>query len=194
MIGCEQRTQKWKKKFNSLSLNYSNELDDDSEITIQMMCFCLGQMFETEIDYSIVQKMREALGIVMPGNFCLYCESDNSYYVNELQDPVNLNKWKKKNGIRVWEPPTLGQSRAAFGSMIYNNNINVSDELSSDDFLEKWTSLTNCRNESAHTRPIEKATLDECWKSFNIVWQKYLPSMIKIKNELRPPVQRREVV
>ena len=193
MAGCEEETIDNMSVFNCLSRSVYNNDNVSYKGAIKSMCFCLGQMFEIEIIKSVVQKMRQALGIAMPGYFCLYFESKRRYYVEDLQDPVNLNKFKKEGDEIVWEPPTLGQSKAAFKSMIDNNRINVSDVLSSDDFLQKWTSITNCRNNSGHTKPIEQTTLDECWESFNVILRKYLPSMIKIKKELRPTVQQKEV-
>lgn len=190
MLGCEEDTNDVKRMFNDLSFRYLNDSTNENyDVARKMMCLCLGQMFEIEVRYSIVQKMRQALGIEMPKFYNKLKDGFGKVEVQCEWKKVSLNYYDGKT--HYWKPPTLGEARSAFMKLIKKKSFtnSISKELISEQFLNNWNVLTDYRNDSAHLSGVED-NFEKCWALFNDMWENYMPSMIEIKNELKPPVQQ----
>lgn len=120
---------------------------------------CLTKLFEKEIRLSVVQWIRQTLGVKLPEYFDKFQKGvPATYKPQDLQFTVDFNKENKNS----WQPPTLGQSQPCFKSMRskedFYQEFKYIDESKIDLFLDYWKELSLLRNTCAHSEivPAEK--------------------------------------
>lgn len=184
--GCGEGTVNAMRQFNRMSCEYIRRINDygGDTTTVTIMCSLLGRMFEKEIAYSIVQKMRESVGIEMPEYYCEYKPAAvDEYVVSNRFYSIDLNKYNENTHSLQY--PELGPLKGIFIDMIVHEEIEVDEILASKQFTDLWDNMKNARNDTSHAMDINESLFEQAWTVFNIIWDDYLPHMIELKNQLR---------
>ena len=145
---------------------------------------CLGNMFENELSNSIVQKMRQCMGIPMPEFFGEYYPGMGSFIVltgNNHQ--VNLNQCNRNQDL--WIAPTIGDARAAYECLrrqptsISLPNINYKRQ-------ELWRNLNLGRNAASHRLPVDREGFQNTFTNFSkFLDGGFFSQLVRIKRQLR---------
>ena len=135
---------------------------DDME-SVAPIVICYGRAFEAEINLSIVQALRQQLGVQMPEYFGR-CQSGVSAIadveIGGRQRRVNLNA--KRAGR--WMPPGLGQSEMVARA------LGVGDLFTPANWqllLQRWAIIRRHRNSAAHPGLVEPSSVDACHQALH---------------------------
>ncbi|MBP5642848.1 MAG: hypothetical protein J6X10_01255 [Bacteroidales bacterium] len=154
-----------------------------------VLSLCFGKIFENELATSIVQQMRQAIGIPMPQ----YYNKPYTYHldskINTDGDDVDLNQ--SSNGI--YQAPTIGKTRMAYNKMIaeFEGEFEFYSPLHSFEpgFVEDgaiWDSLNRGRNKAAHRNPVNYHGFYNMFCAFNDFLDRYFYDIVAIRNEVKP--------
>ena len=131
----------------------------------KMHAFPLCVAFEQEINLSIVQLIRQHLGVKMPDYFEKYCPEvkDLKYLPSEkvISNPREIHLNNARNS--KWIPPALGETRLIYETIALNSDsfiYNWIDNESNVLFIEILTQIQKIRNKVAHPGQIKKAEFE----------------------------------
>lgn len=153
----------------------------------------LYHIFESELNASVLQQMRQSLGIEMPLYYNKYDPYKGKVCVQTEYVEVNLNMYRgeRGGGYKRFVSPGLGNAYYAFDEMLcdYPDFMAViSDYLNdSEDFASQWRTIFEIRNRECHGDLIDVNNYREIDKAVSVVSKSYLQSMIQIKQDLNSP-------
>lgn len=151
-------TKNYLKQAHKLIRAMQSSFAENEDYSLYVFSFC--KSFEVEINYSIVQLMRNFYGIRMPEYFFKYCpEKDNipirpdSSLVSGIPRIIYLNSGHDGK----WHAPGLGESRLVFDST-RNNSPKFGTDWQPSEMLnslsEKWQIVQKIRNKASHTEMV----------------------------------------
>gem|GEM_PF-4816443 len=135
---------------------------------------CFAKVFENEINTSVVQKIRQDLGIPMPDNFNKLYDGEGDF----TKGDVDFNKRIVKKEEVFWLPPELGRSLNAFEKMRIELKFEQTDSERHEDerlpinkFKSAWGCINAARNTCAHAGHLEEqsAALEKILDNFKIM-------------------------
>lgn len=195
MVGSEDDTLMMLNTYNL----FSTLLDVNGEIQRLNRVYCryqydysglsvfLGKMFEKELNWSIVQQMRQCIGIPMPEYFCKYCRDRDRDWncvvdCNDLEDKLN-NSNKRKT---YWKSPSIGGAKMAYNILI--NTPNARDLIKLDHENEVlWDNLREGRNDAAHHSCVSREDFIDTFKLFSRFLDDngFFSQLVRIKQQVR---------
>jgi hypothetical protein len=157
-------------------------LDDFSPVTIT-----LAKAFETEVNMSLVQWIRQRLGIALPGYFATHQPRATAMYAlkSSCHGAVDFNA--QRDG--QWAPPALGATRLVIEEMTQAEPPPYWDSARWKQTLAAWARLQRLRNGAAHTELQDVRHLAELvglFESFRAAGT--FESMAKLKGATKAPV------
>jgi len=151
--------------------------DDYSSVIIGYTKF-----FENEINVTLVQKIREHLGIDMPDYYLRHYPRHGYFIVRgEKNLNVDFNRGNRRTGKYI--PPGLGQSLLSFKTIMYDLNLDINEEQ----FVELGLQLNNIRNRVAHPEITSKEDLrvtERLLRKLDTI--NIFEELIEIKQEIEP--------
>lgn len=147
----------------------------------------IGKFVEQEINSSVVQLMRYAVGIDMP---CFYCKRNPAFWDDEVQTQgkrIRLNQQEAGQNYAALKTIPLGDAYYALEAL--KQECSVFEKYSwlyDRAFLDAWRKLFGFRNKVAHIgHLITQKELDEAFGWFE-VFLSYMPKIKDLKRELSP--------
>lgn len=195
---CEDDALEVIEIFNGLSRQCARLEYRNCKMRITAMCFFLGQMFEIEIVHSIVQKMRQFLGIDMSRYYCMPKTYERQYgkesFCVTVKNGYSVDLNKRNCKTNSWQPPELGRAQDVFEILIKYYQFQIDEDLCSEKFKTLWKELAYARNDSAHGHSIPIDSFENAWLSFNEMWNTYVPQLLELKKEIKPANLNEEAV
>jgi len=160
----------------------------------------LGKIVENELNLSVCQMLRQAMGIAMPDFYNRYCyRTDKVYIPTERQDvPLNKYIYKHEEDRKQLESVALGNLLHAYKTAVgieqsYLPNWQVPNpeslEKVPEELLPIWDGIARLRNDAAHSRSVNAELFNIIFEYFNRFLGLYIIELNQIKEKLRP--QRR---
>ena len=179
----EQDSQIYAKTHNELCralLHNGNRENNNDEFDFACLSFYMPKIWENEINRSIVQKMRQLIGIEMPDYWFQYKQCDENFHIECGNKQVDLNN---RYGRNNWKAPTIGDSKYAYDTLISKQ---LMDPIGNNDLFSKlWGKLNNARNRTTHWEPIDMDTFMRTYGYFNQLKDQFFPTLMAIKREMR---------
>lgn len=180
----EQDSQIYAKTHNELCralLHNGNRENNNDEFDFACLSFYMPKIWENEINRSIVQKMRQHIGIEMPEYWFRYKKSNEKFCIRCENRTIDFNnRYGRQNN---WKAPTIGDSKYAYDTLISKK---LMDPIENNDlFSELWRNLNNARNRTTHWEPIDMRTFKDTCKYFNQLKDQFFPTLMAIKGEMR---------
>lgn len=146
----------------------------------------IGKFVEQEINSSVVQLMRYAVGIDMPDFYCKRNTKFNDDVVQTRDKRIRLNQQEGQNYTALKTIP-LGDAYYALESLKQECSVfDKYDWLNDRTFLDAWRKLFWFRNKVAHIgHLITQKELDEAFGWFE-TFLRYMPKIKELKIELAP--------
>lgn len=180
----EQDSQIYAKTHNELCralLHNGNRENNNDEFDFACLSFYMPKIWENEINRSIVQKMRQHIGIEMPEYWFRYKESNEEFCIRCGNRTIDLNnRYGRQNN---WKAPTIGDSRYAYDTLIREQRMHPIEN--NDLFSNLWGNLNNARNRTTHWEPIDMGTFMYTYSRFNQLKDQFFPTLMAIKREMR---------
>lgn len=147
----------------------------------------IGKFVEQEINSSVVQLMRYAVGIDMPS---FYCKRNPAFWDDEVQTQgkrIRLNQQEAGQDYAALKTIPLGDAYYALESLKRECSVfDKYDWLYDRAFLDAWRKLFGFRNKVAHIgHLITQKELDEAFGWFE-TFLCYMPKIKELKIELAP--------
>lgn len=173
-------------------------IEDSSRDNLDYSAFILylGKIVENELNLSVCQMLRQAMGIAMPDFYNRYCyRTDKVYIPTERQDvPLNKYIYKHEEDRKQLESVALGNLLHAYKTAIgmessyirywrvqYPENlVEIPVEL-----LPIWDKIAILRNDAAHSRSVSAELYNNIYEYFNRFQGLYMTSLYPIKEKLR---------
>jgi hypothetical protein len=185
LMGAEQSTLCFLRTYNLMTnLIGSNHQNDGNNYDYSVMSLYFGKMFETELSLSIVQQMRQAMGIPMPGCFNKQYRSDESFKVltdERYNTCVDLNEVKNK----AYNAPSIGQAYWAYIKMLYDMRYSEKLIRFEDVFLYIWNGIREERNMAAHKDLVTFADFERIYNHFRVFLAEYFARLMELKYRLK---------
>lgn len=155
----------------------------------------LGKIVENELNLSIEQMLRHAMGIEMPKYFNKYCSRRRKVEIPAGRNSINVNQYRSnldKNDFAPLMSIPMGNLIHAYKSMIekpYMFNPKPKKEriqkLDEDtiSFLKNFSS--NYRNPAGHLDPNSETTYKGAKLAFKLFLEIYLLKLYEIKKSLK---------
>ena len=195
------KSQTFWKTYSRLS-NFINGASRD-ELDYSAFILYLGKIVERELNLSVCQMLRQAMGIKMPSFYNKYCNEAGWVNIPTKKMDVSLNTFiKTPEGKRL--------KGVALGNLLHAYKTAVKLETSSDerwsvryreyieeipkDFLDLWENIANLRNEASHCEASNNELYESTVQKFNDFLKEYVSDLYMIKEKLRPgykPYNRR---
>lgn len=142
---------------------------------------------ENELNLSIVQAMRERLGIPMPEYYAKYCPDGNAVIVrSQNRHRIDLNCARpNRNRIGDLEAVSIGNIRGAYLELMSENEINCF--VNNDEFCDMLNKFSRLRAtlHAGHTYEFELEALLKSNQLMNDLFvPNYLSRLIEIKKDL----------
>lgn len=145
---------------------------------------CLGKMFENELSYSIVQLMRQCVGIPMPKYYGKFYNGPEQYNYPEqfVVARVKLNDSTKR---KAWKAPSIGDAKVAYEQL--KSDFSNPYVLNLDPSYEMlWDELKMGRNMASHRNPIDSRNFKNTYKKFcRFLDDGFFGQLIDIKRKLK---------
>lgn len=143
----------------------------------------LGKIFENELSYSIVQQMRELIGIPMPDNYVKYYRSSTRFVVQTGNNKeVDLNKKDRRR--TNWIAPSIGEARAAYDRLrldMPGTSLTIQPQHE-----ELWGYLNTGRNAASHRDPVDREKFMQFFNNFTeFLDDGFFGQLVQIKNQVR---------
>lgn len=198
--GCDRYSHVYCKSYNAL-LPVMMPKDDHfslsdfermEELDRSALGLYMGKFVEQEINSSVVQLMRNYIGIDMPD---FYCKPDRGFWgdgVESRHKKIRLNESlpPKHNQLMTI---ALGDAYYALESLKNENENGFFDDyswLSDNSFLSAWRGLFTFRNKVAHIGTIiTEQELAKAYENFS-VFLTFMPNIQELKSELAPEEQQ----
>ena len=196
--GADRKTQIYGRSYNKileslLSTDVSQALKDMKDLDLSALGLYLGKCLEQEINASIVQLIRQCLGIGMPEYFC---RRDADFPWNRAKVQTSENRYVNLNDTLgypaasdVLKPIPLGDATHALEVLSVNNPAFFAPYafLTDGNFQKALRDLTMLRNAMAHSgNVINKKRVRNFFEQFQGFMKQYLPSLAQIKTNLCP--------
>ena len=170
--------------YNTLTnlLNIPSELTAKYDYSVLSLCF--GKIFENELATSIVQQMRQAMGIPMPQ---YYNKPYDKEYSKFTINGVDLNQSTNRG---IYKAPSIGDARHAYNKMIELIKMEGKLHFFEPGFVEDdgvWASLNIGRNNAAHRKPVSYQGFNYMFGAFNVFLNKFFTDLVAIRNEVNQP-------
>ena len=194
--GCDKISQDYCDNYNVLHHFYITEgnesalskiqINNISELDRSALGLYIGKFVEQEINSSVVQLMRYAVGIDMPE---FYCKRNPVFKNDEVQTQnkrIRLNQQDGQSPDSLKTIP-LGDAYYALGAMRQEYHVFENyGWLSERTFLDAWRKLNFFRNNVAHIgHLITQKELEEAFGWFD-AFLRYMPQIKELKKELAP--------
>lgn len=180
----EQDSQIYAKTHNELCralLHNGNRENNNDEFDFACLSFYMPKIWENEINRSIVQKMRQHIGIEMPEYWFRYKESNEEFCIRCGNRTIDFNnRYGRQNN---WKAPTIGETKYAYDTLIREQRMHPIEN--NDRFSELWGNLNNARNRTTHWEPIDMGTFMYTYSRFNQLKDQFFPTLMAIKREMR---------
>lgn len=189
--GCDSASRVYKSMFDVFLevMQDSEKLRNLSPIDFSALGMYIGKFVEQEINSSVVQIMREFIGVEMPRYYCKKCPG----YVKSVQTQyknISLNSPNKDSeDYYALQTIPLGEAYVALDILKAEDNIRFFKKypwLYDNDFLDAWWKLSKFRNKMAHIGEIIDADTLEYNFEYFLTFLEYLPYMIEAKKQLAP--------
>lgn len=176
MKGCERESLR---SYRSAKQIFpKNGIDEDFEYT--GVALYLNKVIEIELNSSIVQEMRECLGIEMPEYYCKYKEAKQSYKIESQDGKVyDLNAHIDNEWKRLELGPFLG-AYSQMGRMKDESEF----QMLKYEFKKILYRFYNRRNGPAHYLSMEKEDFIEQCEDFKKLVE-FLPELIRRKEGVK---------
>lgn len=197
--GCDKISRVYCENFNALQPlfvadgnvavlgNIQIKLDNMDVFDRATLGLYIGKFVEQEINSSIVQLMRNVIGIEMPK---FYCKRD-SQFGDDKVIIGNRNIWlnKQENPSVRGSLKTIPAGDAYYALKQLKEKFSDFDDydwLNDNRFLDAWRKLFDFRNKVAHIgHLISQEELEKAFGWFD-VFLKYMPDIKALKVELAP--------
>lgn len=192
MVGAEKHTLTMLNSYNKFStlldvngeIQQSNTDDHRLQYDYSGLSVLLGKMFEKELNWSIVQQMRQCIEIPMPRYFCKYCRGKNGLL--ECDDrKANLNQ---SMFGKHWKPLPIGEAQTAYTILkISPQRPNCPPLTLLDSASEAlWRELKEGRNEAAHHSLVSRQAFIKNYELFSrFLDDGFFRQLVRIKRQLR---------
>ena len=195
---CDKETQIYCKSFNRFQeklIAFETDGAAMSDLDLSSLGLYLCKCVEQEINSTIVQLIREFIGIEMPR---YYCRRDSSLprsqsFIdtgrNGVSHRVYFNDYRDVFNHNILKTIPLGESLEAFKAIQEDDPDCFCDYpvLGDIKFIETWRYISRLRNEMAHAGTVCKyERIAECYSYFRSFLTDYMPSLAKIKDVLAP--------
>lgn len=169
---------------------------DVSELDYSAFVLYLGKIVENELNLSVCQMIRNAMGINMPTFYNRYCVEKGRVDIPTEKMNVPINKHKRNGKRKELEGVPMGNLLHAYLTTIgkehpsyYPWKVKYPDKIKnqlSDNFLDFWRDFADVRNSAAHTGDTTKDAFSSARDSFNSFLTKYIEDLYLLKSELHP--------
>lgn len=151
-----------------------------------VLCSLMHKIFETEINASVLQLMRQHINIPMPEYYDRFFPDRKDCYVMN----INLNRYLKGNPVK-YVSPGLGAACAAFHSLSEKPEFRESlasygiETRSIEFFHRLWNEIFNIRNREAHCQIITEEQYYIMLNAVSAVIRQFLPQLVEMKMRLK---------
>lgn len=198
--GCDKVSKTYCNSYNKLVKMLDRVLSGDEELLQEWDLSSLGlylcKCVEQEINSSVIQILREHLGIKMPENYCRVergfpredATVDTGKWGAHL---VRLNDSMDPDHRNVLKLIPLGDALSVTIKLVdddkYGSWFDDFPFLKSLRFRETWRRIGEIRNRIAHAGAvIRKDELLECVELCKVFLEEFMPELASIKEELAP--------
>lgn len=151
-----------------------------------VLCSLMHKIFETEINASVLQLMRQHINIPMPEFYDRFFPDRKDCYVGN----INLNRYLKGNPVK-YVSPGLGSACTAY--RILMEKAEFCESLSGYGINEEsvgrlhflWNEIFNIRNLEAHCQIITEEQYSMMLDAVSEIVRLYLPKFIEMKMKLK---------
>ena len=169
---------------------------DRDELDYSAFILYLGKIVETELNLSVCQMLRQAMGIEMPEYYNKYHPSigdifiptQNNFNTQQIKN-IHLNNFYRRCGQRKLKGVALGDLLHAYKTAVGLEcspdwYIPENIEEIPEDFLEIWYDLIPKRNNAAHSLEVDADSFEETEGLFNQFLIRFMPELSEMKNRL----------
>lgn len=198
--GCDIISKKYCDSYNELAKLLDNLLSGDNgdldRWDLSAFGLHLCKFFEQEINSSVIQLLREYIGIKMPD---YYCRRDRNFdrdtaavNIGTYYAPhyVRLNDFLDRDNKNILKQIPLGDAYYVMETCVDNDTSGWFDDypvLKNAKFREIWRSVHQIRNRIAHSGSIVKREdLISFFESFKVFLDRFMPTLKAMKQELAP--------
>ena len=168
---------------------------EQNELDYSAFILYLGKIVETELNLSVCQMLRHAMGVDMPDFYNRYCSSKDKLSIPTTKQEIPLNKfYKEEDGKKKLEGVPLG-------NLLHAYNISAGKEISPyiwhvpcpqylvelpDEMLSFWENFAKVRNDAAHSKAVSQDLLVRSKLYFQEFSEQHLETVHKLKCNLHP--------
>lgn len=198
-LGCDKISRAYCENFNALQPlfvsdenvavlgNIQIKMDNMDVFDRAALGLYIGKFVEQEINSSVVQLMRYAIGIDMPEFFC---KRDPRFRDDEVRKGKRCILLNKQNApTERYSLATIPAGDAYYALEVLKDETDFFEDykwLYDKAFLDAWRNLFRFRNSVAHIgHLIAQSELDEAFGWFEI-FLRYMPNIKALKMELAP--------
>lgn len=194
MVGSEKDTLTMLNTYNLFStlldvngeIQQSNPDNHRRPYDYSALSVLLGKMFEKELNWSIVQQMRQCIEIPMPQYFCKYCKSKDGLV--ELGDKrADLNQCEN-NYKKPWKPLPIGNAKMAYTILKESPQRPNCPPLAllDPESVKLWGKLQGGRNEAAHHSLVSREVFIKNYELFcRFLDEGFFSQLVRIKRQLK---------
>ena len=149
-------------------------------------CSYLHNILEIEINATVLQLMRQFMGIEMPKWYCKYCPNKR-VYIKTKHESVNLNRYKEGTPRRYVSP---GFGKVYYAMLELCKNVQFRQQMQDyfhnnmQGFINAWYKIFIQRNEESHTTSMNKQDYLYAVALMNEIFRNYSDSFRKMKKDL----------
>ena len=192
MGNCDKETRIYCRSFNHMQ-KYLETLEKDhkalSDWDLSSLGLYLCKCVEQEINSTIVQLIREYLGIVMPDYYCRFDPVFDRYKIAVDTARIGSHHWVFFNESRGYfqkhllKTVPMGDAYHSLEALLRDDPRAFSEYpvLKNHKFKETWRSIFNLRNSIAHA-----GTIIECYEYCRTFFLEFMPQLSSIKEDLAP--------
>jgi len=188
--GCEYECKNYITWFNELSRKSLRNRLYNIPTDTTLYSRYLTKFVEIELNRSLVQHMRQVLGIPMPEYYCTYYETKhpNNYIIQLNNYDVSLNSYHKNHDDKYLinvSPLSLIRAYQEMLNTRYNNNINLNNY--GQGFINIISQIAPSRNIGEHHDDLfSNVDIKQMYEAFICFLREYFPHMVELKKQLRP--------
>lgn len=190
----------WNTYYRLSSLD-ADENEEFRELDYSAFVLYFGKIVENELNLSVGQMIRDAMGIDMPSNYNRYCAYKGRVDIPTEKMNVPINRHKRHGNKTELEGVPMGNLLHAYLTTIgkehssyYRWKVEHPERIKKqlpDSFLDFWREFADVRNTAAHTGDTTKEKYNSAKDSFTSFLAEYVESLYKLKCELRPNDNKR---
>lgn len=175
--------------------------EEFSELDYSAFVLYFGKIVDNELNLSVGQMIRDAMGIDMPSNYNRYCAYKGRVDIPTEKMNVPINRHKRHGNKTELEGVPMGNLLHAYLTTIgkehssyYRWKVEHPERIKKqlpDSFLDFWREFADVRNTAAHTGDTTKEKYNSAKDSFTSFLAEYVEGLYKLKCELRPNDNKR---